>query len=302
MPRTLFKLSNDDYEAQVDCRPVRRRRRGSSGFEESAADFTIRSPNIIRWSGNIALIGKTLFTLWGRLLDSYRRPLGSEGTSAAAAPDGTLPFVVDTNDGRVAKRKLTSTQIPDDGIWQSTFGKGASLEVMFTYLYDAVENLDSAAWLIAFGIIDKLHLQYALHTHRGRERISDSVAAYHSGDVAPAATAIANNSNINDNVISNYPSFRFFLGNTWRNLFVAYGLALKWHADAAVTFEYLVTLLPYASTQMQRYLCKTTARVEREMLRALDFNVAVELRNVRELLDVFLTSVERMCLSAAIEK
>ncbi|KEG13740.1 hypothetical protein DQ04_00811000 [Trypanosoma grayi] len=204
-------------------------------------------------------VSRALFTLWCRLLESYQ----------SAAYDDACPFLVGHQHSPRASAGA-AWGAADDARWQSMFGPRASAEALIFHLYYGFIDVDTAGWVIAFCIIDNLQLQHIV-----RKKMQQLAGS--AGDLP----------------------FLFHLGNSWRNLFVAYCLALKWHLDYNITINDVVNLLPHTS-QNRPYLCMTCAMTERQMLHHLDYNVTVRPGQLLQLLDNFLMFDERECVMEAL--
>ncbi|ORC93404.1 uncharacterized protein TM35_000012810 [Trypanosoma theileri] len=219
---------------------------------------TVFSPQrpLFSSSGKV-LVTKTLITLWNRLLGSYQ----------AESTKEIFPFLYAEQDSQSIDDN-TGIDVADNEKWQIGFGSNASVGEMIFHLYYTLSDVDTAAWVIAFCIIDKLQLQHSVNNHL---RLS------------------SNSSSCNET------SFRFHLGNKWRNLFVAFCLALKWHTDYNITLNYMIDLLPHSSQDRQQ-LRKLSALTERRMCYSLGYNVFVSPENLLQLLEQFLACEERICL------
>ncbi|KAH9599129.1 hypothetical protein LSM04_007820 [Trypanosoma melophagium] len=207
------------------------------------------------------LVTRTLITLWNRLLESYQ----TESTMEV------FPFLFEgEKQFSQIKNDNTELNIADNDKWQIGFGSNASVGEMIFHLYYALSDVDSAAWVIAFCIIDKLHLQHHISNHLG----------------------LSSNSSYKETL------FRFYLGNKWRNLFVAFCLALKWHCDYNITINYIIDLLPHSS-QDRKQLRRLSALTERCMCHTLGYNVSVPPEYLLQILEQFLSYEERICLMEA---
>ncbi|ESL09876.1 hypothetical protein TRSC58_02399 [Trypanosoma rangeli SC58] len=143
---------------------------------------------------------------------------------------------------------------------------------MIVFLHYNFVGVDAAAWVIAFCILDKLHLRHAVAKRMGRRCTLQR----------------------------NIP-FRLYLGNCWRNLFVAFSLALKWHTDYHITLNYLVSLLP-PSSHDQSSLRGVCAQTEWDMCHSLNYDVSVRPAELLQLLEDFLTSEEQECIMCSITR
>ncbi|KAH8605580.1 hypothetical protein ERJ75_001609100 [Trypanosoma vivax] len=210
------------------------------------------------------LESKVLLSLWNRLLSSYQ---------SSASTCERSPFVVSGHENLAKENGCEARAIVmEDQFWRCGFGKHATLEVMFSYFYCTLFHVDTVCWLVAFCIIDKLHLRHSVRSYLS------SSAAFSDGSKGRL-----------------FPPFRFHVANSWSSLFVAYCIALKWHLDFSVTLQYLVELLP-KNAEEQLHICKASAEVELQILWALDFRVAVKREEVQELMDAFLKPEERDAL------
>ncbi|EAN84168.1 hypothetical protein C3747_13g428 [Trypanosoma cruzi] len=215
-------------------------------------------------------VGRTLFTLWCRMMESYRLD------ATAAYPSDTesrMSFIVADKHIPAAKANTTLFDLFNDENeqFQGVFGSShMSIEAMIFYLHYVFADVDAAAWVIAFCIIDKLQLRHSIEKYM--ERLCNS---------------------------SRGNFFWLHLGNCWRSLFVAFSLALKWHVDYKITLKYMLDVLP-SSSHDSFSLHEICAQTEWRMFHALDYDVSVRPDQLLQLLEEFLTLDERECIISSI--
>ncbi|RNF00401.1 uncharacterized protein Tco025E_08808 [Trypanosoma conorhini] len=222
-------------------------------------------------SSSASRVSRTLFTLWCGLLESYQFTPAAADANANGIDNG-VSFVVAERRRPAAQASTASLDFAtdDNDQWQSIFGPHASIEALIFLLHCSFADVDAAAWVIAFCILDKLQLRHSVENRMGR--------LCNSPRNAP---------------------FRLHLGNCWRNLFVAFSLALKWHIDYHITLNYMVTVLP-PNSHDQSSLRGVCAQTEWHMCHSLNFDVSVRPAELLQLLEDFLTLEERECIMCSI--
>ncbi|EKF32906.1 hypothetical protein MOQ_003234 [Trypanosoma cruzi marinkellei] len=210
-------------------------------------------------------VSRTLFTLWCRMMESYR--LDANATYPSDT-ENRMSFIVADKHTSAAKANITSFDSfrDENEQVQDVFEFHMSIEAMIFYLHYVFADVDAAAWVIAFCIIDKLQLRHSIGKYM--ERLCNS---------------------------SRGMFFRLHLGNCWRSLFVAFSLALKWHVDYKITLKYMVDVLPPISHDLS-FLREICAQTEWRMFHALDYDVSVRPDQLLQLLEEFLTLDERECI------
>lgn len=206
-------------------------------------------PRVMRSKDELA--AGSLYLLWSRLLKSYRQFSLTETTS----------FISDAPN---LNRALSSHVANDE--WGSGFAPKSNLESFIFHLYAHNRVFDTHAWLIAFCMIDKLHLQ-----HYVRKSIHKIIF----WKTENPSTLLQ--------IDPNY---------MWQFLFSMYSLAFKWHVDYRVSIRYLVNTLPHHEV-LREHILKSALLFEVNILRCLGYNCYIDFTQIVQLVHHFLTSSER---------